>query len=73
MADPTSMVRRAYAQLGFETPPELDGTITDYLASRPRLARGLHAYALADTGLELATERRRFHRYQTAYEVPDEL
>lgn len=73
MADPTSTVRRAYAQLGFETPPDLDGTITDYLASRPRLARGLHTYALADTGLELAAERRRFRRYQAAYEVPDEL
>ena len=73
MTDPVSTVRHAYAQLGLDVPSELDRTIQDYLASRPRLERGVHEYALADAGLELDVERRRFQRYQSTYGVPDEL
>ena len=73
MADPTVTIRRAYAQLGLDVPPDFASTMTDYLASRPRLERGVHTYALADTGLDLIRERERFRRYQLAYGVPDEL
>ena len=34
--------------------------------------RGTHRYALADTGLDEATERGRVRRYQERYSVPDE-
>ncbi len=73
MADPTTTVCHAYARLGFDVPTGFGDTMADYLAARPRLVRGVHTYALADTGLDLIRERERFCRYQTTYQVPDEL
>ncbi len=73
MVDPARTVRDVYGRLGIDAPPELDLAITDHLASRPSVDRGVHTYALADTGLELDAERERFHRYQSTYAVPDEL
>jgi hypothetical protein len=73
MTEPVPTIERVYDQLGFESPPSHASLITDYLADRPKGARGAHRYDLADTGLDPATERDRFRRYQEQYDVPDEV
>ena len=73
MEDPAGTVGRIHDRLGIDAPPQLRAAVTDYVAARPKDARGTHRYALADTGLDPVTERARFSRYQTAYGVPDEV
>ena len=73
MTDPAATVGRVYERLDVGPPPGLDRAIVEHLAARPRRVRGVHEYALSDTGLELDRERRRFRRYQAAYDIPDEL
>jgi hypothetical protein len=72
MMDPVGTVQRVYASLGWDAPPDLGASVRAHLDARPRGARGRHEYALADTGLDPAVERRRFARYQATYDVPDE-
>jgi len=73
MREPVQTIESVYARLGIDRPPSHATVITDYLADRPKGARGDHRYDLADTGLDAATERDRFRRYQAQYEVPDEV
>jgi hypothetical protein len=73
MTDPVATIDRVYGRLGIDRPPSLATTLIDYLADRPKGARGVHRYDLTDTGLDPATERERFRRYQAQYEVPDEV
>lgn len=72
MADPVGAIRLVYGRLGIHLPPALEIAVTDHLAARPKGARGVHRYSLADTGLDPAAERERFRRYQAHYGVPDE-
>ena len=44
-----------------------------HLDAHPQGARGGHAWSFADLGLDPATERARFARYQARFDVPDEL
>jgi hypothetical protein len=73
MTEPVATIEGVYRRLGIDRPPSLATDVTDYLAARPKGARGEHRYDLADTGLDPATERERFRRYQTQYDVPDEV
>jgi hypothetical protein len=72
MDDPAGAIERVYVQLGIDCPPSLAAAITDHLRAQPPTAHGMHRYSLADTGLDPARERARFHRYQTHYGVADE-
>ena len=58
---------------GSTRPAGHDAAIRDHLAVRPKDARGVHRYSLADTGLDPARERARFRRYQDRFDVPDEV
>lgn len=73
MTDPVATIDRVYDRLGIARPPSLDATVIDYLAARPKGARGDHRYDLTDTGLDPVVERERFRRYQAEYDVPDEV
>jgi hypothetical protein len=73
MEDPAGTVGRIHDRLGIDAPPQLRAAVADYVAARPKDARGTHRYSLADTGLDPVTERDRFSRYQAAYAVPDEV
>ena len=72
VADGPGTVGAIYRDLGIALPDELPGAVTRHLNERPQSARGVHRYALADTGLDPVVERRRFERYQQHYDVPDE-
>lgn len=73
MSHPAATVGAIYEGLGLDVPPQLAAAVEGHLAARPRGARGTHHYSLADTGLDAATERERFRRYQAEYDVPDEV
>jgi hypothetical protein len=73
MTDPVTTIEAVYDQLGIDPPRSHAALVTDHLAARPKGARGDHRYDLAGTGLDPATERDRFRRYQAEYEVPDEV
>lgn len=72
LADPTGTIAGIYGAFGVPVPELLPGAILRHLADRPQAARGVHRYALADTGLDAEAERQRFGRYQAHYGVPDE-
>jgi hypothetical protein len=73
MDDPAGTIGQVYDRLGIGYGPDLRAAVTAYVANRPKAARGPHRYSLADTGLDQATERERFRRYQAEYQVPDEV
>lgn len=73
LADPAATVLSIYERLDRPPPVDLAGAVTDHLARRPKGAHGEHRYALADFGLDPATERARFARYQATHDVPDEI
>jgi hypothetical protein len=72
MSDPVTTLHAVYDGLGVIAPDDLGDRVGSHLASRPKDLRGAHRYSLADTGLDEATERARFARYQHHYGVPDE-
>ena len=43
-----------------------------YLAANPKDGQGAHRYALAEAGLDAATERKRYAAYQEHFRVADE-
>jgi hypothetical protein len=73
MDDPVATIASVYGRLGIDAPAEHALAIRTHLAARPKDARGVHRYSLADTGLDPAKERARFRRYQDRYDVPDEI
>ena len=73
MGDPAATGLGIYEQLRRPAPPSLAVSVTDHLARRPKGAHGEHRYSLADFGLDPATERARFARYQAHHDVPDEI
>jgi hypothetical protein len=72
VADPLGTVRSLYARLGWPLAPELARAVSAYAAAKPRGSRGAHRYALADWGLDAATERERFRAYRERFAVPEE-
>ncbi len=68
-AEPIAAVEALYARLGLRLATAAALRMRSWLARpRPR-----HAYALGDTGLDLAAERSRYAAYQSRYRVPSEL
>jgi hypothetical protein len=72
MADPIGAISKLYERLGWTQSADLRGRMADYLARKPRHARGLHRYSLADFGLDRDALRERFAFYQSRFDVPDE-
>jgi hypothetical protein len=69
VAAPIETIEALYRRLGLRLAPAAAERMRAWLA-RPRER---HAYALSDTGLDLATERARYAAYQSRYRVPSEL
>jgi hypothetical protein len=73
MTNPVVTIDGIYRRLEIDRPPTLDIAVAEYVSARPKDSHGTHRYSLADTGLDPATERARFRRYQAQYDVPDEV
>ncbi len=72
LADEIAMVRRIYAHFGRELSAEAESRMRRFLAENPRDKHGRHRYTLADAGLDVATERRRYARYQERFAIPSD-
>lgn len=72
LADEITMVRRIYTHFGRELTPDAEARMRRFLAENPRDKHGRHRYTLADAGLDVATERRRYARYQERFAIPSE-
>jgi hypothetical protein len=73
MADPWGAIGGVYEQFGFELTPQARAHMQQYLTHKPKGKFGRHEYSFADLGLDLATERARFARYQERYGVKSEV
>jgi hypothetical protein len=62
-------VRRLYAHFGLTLSAEAEARMQRFLAANPKDKHGAHRYLLADAGLDPATERRRYARYQEQHAV----
>jgi Sulfotransferase family len=65
-------IRRLYAHFDLELSPGVQGRMQAFLRDHPADAHGSHTYDLAGTGLDGATERGRFARYQDRHGVASE-
>jgi len=65
-------IRRLYAHFGLALSEEAEARMERYLAAHPKDGQGAHRYALAEAGLDAATERRRYAAYQEHFRVADE-
>lgn len=65
-------VRRIYAHFGLVLEPEAETRMRAFLAANPRDKHGAHRYALAQSGLDAAVERRRYAAYQERFAVQPE-
>jgi hypothetical protein len=70
--DPAGTVEAVYRRLGWPFGEDLQREIVDYVARKPKDARGKHRYSLADVGLAGDEERERFRFYTGHYGVAEE-
>jgi Mn-dependent DtxR family transcriptional regulator len=62
-------IRRLYEHFGLTLSAEAEARMRGFLAANPKDKHGAHRYVLADAGLDPATERRRYARYQERHAV----
>ncbi len=72
MQDEIGMVRRIYEHFGLEFTLTFEARLSEFLASHAADQHGAHKYTLADAGLEVDAERRRYAAYQERYGVESE-
>lgn len=72
MRDEVGTVRRIYQHFGWTLSAEAEDRMRRFLLANPADKHGAHRYSLADAGLDLATERRRYAAYQSRHDVPSE-
>ena len=72
IADEIAMVRRIYAHFGMEFSAEAESRMRRFLANNPKDKHGGHRYTLAQSGLDVATERRRYAAYQERFCIASE-
>jgi hypothetical protein len=65
-------IRRLYAHFGRTLSADAEARMRRFLAANPKDKHGAHRYLLADAGVDAATERRRYARYQEHYAVAPE-
>jgi hypothetical protein len=69
LADPVSLLRRAYAHFGLHLTDAASERMQAFLARNPRGSRGSHRYGLEDFDLDLAEIRERFAGYCAEFDV----
>ena len=72
MVDPLATVRGIYDHFGWTLDATAERRMAAHLAARPQGRLGAHEYHFEDLGLDRATERARFARYQAMFSIPDE-
>ncbi len=72
LRDEIDMVRRIYAHFDLPLTPEAEARMRRYLAENPRDRHGAHRYTLEASGLDPATERRRYARHQELFGIGSE-
>jgi hypothetical protein len=72
IADEVGFVRRIYEHFGLELSADAEKRMRRFLVDNARDKHGRHRYTLHDAGLDLATERRRFARYQERFAIASE-
>ena len=72
VADPVATVRDVYAHFDLPFDDAYAQKIAAHLAAKPQGRLGGHQHSWSDLGLDLATERARFARYQEFFGVPSE-
>lgn len=70
---PFDTIRGAYEYFGWDYTPNAEKAMRDYLEHKPKGKFGKHFYSFDDLGLDLATERARYRRYQQRFDVPSEV
>jgi len=73
MEAPLETLAGVYAALGLPLTPEVEASMADYLAHKPKGKFGAHDYRFEDLGLSLAEERERFAPYQDRFSVASEV
>jgi hypothetical protein len=73
MADPAIQVKRIYRQFGLEFTPEFARAIQKYIDNNPADKHGGHRHYFNDTGLDIASERRKVSDYQQYFGVISEV
>jgi len=73
MKDHFSAIRTIYEHFGWEYTDTAERLMRTYLAQKPRGKFGKHFYDFNDLGLDLATERARYAKYQEHFGVESEL
>ena len=69
---PVEAIRKIYDKTGMEFTEAMAQRIRDYLAAKPQGKFGKHKYGIAEA--EEAAERRKlFSRYQSYFDVPNEI
>ncbi len=63
------MVRRIYHHFGLDLGAEAEARMRDYVSGNPRDKHGAHTYSLAETGLDVEAERRRYAAYQDRFDI----
>ena len=72
MADPFGTLREIYVRFGLEWTAESESRMRRFLADNPGDKHGKHRYRFADTGLDLAEQRKKVARYQAFFGVRSE-
>lgn len=73
MREPWSTIEGMYSHFGWEFTDDARRRMQTYLENKPRDKHGKHTYDFHDLGLDLATERARYQRYQAHYDVKSEV
>jgi hypothetical protein len=73
MADPISTVTAVADAIGTPLDPEVDARMRAYLDDHPQGALGEHRYSFDDLHADPDAVRARFGRYQSAFDVPNEV
>ncbi|MCZ7620611.1 MAG: sulfotransferase [Myxococcota bacterium] len=72
LRDPIAIVRLLYARMDTPLDAETERAMQRFLEANPQDRFGRHRYPLAPFGLDGDAERRRYARYRTHFQVPDE-
>jgi hypothetical protein len=72
VADPLKQAQRICDFAGAPLPEPAERAMRAFLAAHPQHEHGVHAYALADFGLDEAEVRRDFSEYRERYAIAPE-
>jgi hypothetical protein len=70
--DQVGTVRRAYEHFGLDLSDDAANAMQSFLDENPADKHGRHLYSFADTGMDERELRKRFHDYQSYFDVPSE-